>query len=466
MGIEVRDGEGNMDSRYEKLKLIFLSVAFFLVIGGYTIAKELKDSVFASIIGKEYIPVAKIVVMFALFPAIFLYSLLVDRVRRYQLLMIYSGLFGFLGCLFAYLLGNHSIGLSNTESTPLRLFGWMFYFFVEGYTPFVVSVFWAFANSVTNPEGAKTNYPFMVAASKMGGMLSAGLGWYMLSCVAQQQGCAIGSAQDVWAHQLVLGCSSLMLLLVPIIVYLLMKNVPGKYLHGYEAVYQVEKIKKKEGDTKTGMFEGLWLLIRYPYVLGIFGMVYFYEVIATVLSYLRIGVAQAGSTNIAGVSASLLEMVFYVHLIGFFMSLLGTRTMMRRLGERICLMLVPLLSGCLLLFLMIVTKSWALKVAFIAIKTVNYAFAWPVRESLYIPTVKDIKFKSKSWIDAFGSKFAKVGGSSFNMFTSHLGPALTVPAHSFFFAGVTALWFLVALFLGIRFDRAVARNEVIGLEKA
>ncbi len=212
------------------------------------------------------------------------------------------------------------------------------------------------------------------------------------------------------------------------------------------------------------LWEGLILLLRYPYVLGIFGMVYFYEVIATVLSYLRIGIAQADAHSIAQISASLLGMVFWVHMVGFFLSLFGTSTMMNRLGERTCLMLIPLMSGVLLLYLMIETTTWALTLAFIALKAVNYAFAWPIRESLYIPTIKAIKFKSKSWIDAFGSKFAKAGGSSFNMFVSHLGPALSVPAHSFFFAGVVGLWFLVAFFLGVRFDRAVARNEVIGLE--
>ena len=236
-------------------------------------------------------------------------------------------------------------------------------------------------------------------------------------------------------------------------------------MHGYEAVYQVEKEKKKEGEGKASIWEGLTLLLKYPYVLGIFGMIYFYEVIATVLSYLRIGIAQADSHNISEISASLFKMVFFVHVAGFFMSLFATSTLMKKLGERTCLMLVPLLSGVLLLYLMVETTSAALIVAFIALKAVNYAFAWPVRESLYIPTIKAIKFKSKSWIDAFGSKFAKAGGSVFNIFVSHLGPSLTAPAHSFFFAGMVAIWFVVALLLGLRFDQVIARNEVIGLDE-
>jgi len=96
------------------------------------------------------------------------------------------------------------------------------------------------------------------------------------------------------------------------------------------------------------------------------------------------------------------------------------------------------------------------------LKSINLAFSWPVRESLYIPTVKEIKFKSKSWIDAFGSKFAKTSGSAFNWSTTQVSSAMYIPLHSFFFAGVVGLWFITAYLLGRRFDQAVAKNEVIG----
>lgn len=447
---------------FERLKFIFLSVAFFLVIGGYTVAKELKDSIFISIVGKSYIPFAKLAAMFVLFPAIMIYAKMVDSLRRYQLLAFYSALFGAGGLMCAYFLGHPVIGLSNTQTSSDRIFGWFFYFFVEGYMPFVVSVFWAFANSVSSPDAAKRNYPYMVSASKIGGMVSAGLAWYLFSCNTD---CAIGSYTDVKTHQIVLGVSSAFLMLVPVVIYLMMKKIPGKFLHGYEAVYQVEKEKQKEKQEKTGIWAGFFLLLKYPYVFGIFGMVYFYEVIATVLSYLRLGVAQSQAMNVSQVSAFLFEMVFIVHMVGFFMSFFGTSQLLKRLGERTCLMLVPLLSGVLLLYLMIATGPKAIVSAWIALKAVNYAFAWPIRESLYIPTVKAIKFKSKSWIDAFGSKFAKSSGSAFNILASHLGAAFIIPAYSFLFSGIVTMWFIVALLLGNRFERAVASNEVIGLDE-
>jgi AAA family ATP:ADP antiporter len=449
----------------EQLKFIFLSVAFFLVIGGYTVARELKDSIFISIVGKTYIPLAKLLAMFVLIPPIFLYAKLVDTLRRYQLFMLCTAFFGLGGLITTYFLGHSTIGLANTQASPFRLFGWLLYFFIEGYSPFIVSVFWAFSNSITSPEGARSNYPYMVSASKIGGMISAGLAWYLFN---QNIECTLGSCDDVWIHQVVMGASSIMLLGVPLVIYSLMKTVSGRYLHGYEAAYQVEKEKKKKPEEKkeeSGILTGLFLLLEYPYVMGIFGMVYFYEVVSTVLGYMRLGIAQAHSANISQASAFLFKTIFIMHTVGFFMSLFGTSTLMKRLGERTCLLLIPLLSGILLFYLTVETNSTALIAAWVALKAINYAFAWPVRESLYIPTVKAIKFKSKSWIDAFGSKFAKASGGAFNYFVAHLSQAYAMTAYSFFFSGMVAIWFLVALFLGIRFDKAVAANEVIGIDK-
>ena len=463
MGSKIKQMLGGLfdiDSE-ERLKVFFLALVYCFVIAAYTVTRDLKNSIFISVVGKEYIPWAKVLGLLVLIPAIFFYAKLVDKIRRYQLLCFYSFVFGLLSLVFTYYIGHPRIGILNTDTSPYRLFGWLFYFFVEGYSPFIVSVFWAFANSITSPEAAKQNYGLMVAGSKIGGMASAALAWMLFSLSANS---AYAYLTDVVTHQIVLGVSAVLLLLVPVMTLLMMKKVPGRFLHGYEAVYQVEKQKSKMGKAETGMFAGLKMFGRYPYVLGIFGIVFFYEAIATVLSYLRLGVAQADATSISDVSRVLFEMVFKTHAIGFIISLFGTRILLSKLGTRICLLLVPLLIGVLLLYLMFETTPRALINAFVVFKAIHYAFNWPVRESLYIPTIKEIKFKSKSWIDAFGSKFAKTSGSMFNIITSNMGPMLLLPVHSFFFASIVGCWFVTAFFLGRRFEWAVSNNEVIGVE--
>lgn len=438
----------------ERAKLFFLAVAFFFVIAGYTIARDLKDALFLNVVGREYIPYAKTLSMIILVPAIFIYSILVDRVRRYQLLTIYSTFYGFMYLLMAYYVGHPTIGLLNTAASPTRIFGWIVYFLVEGYSPFVVGAFWAFANSVNDPESAKKNYGLMVSGSKFGGALSAGAAWWLFSWASKQNSFIV----DVYVHQVAFLISALLVLCVPIVIYYFMRMVPGEYLHGYEAAYRIEKKTK----VKTGILEGLILLLRYPYVLGIFGMVYFYEVVSTVLSYLRLGVVVEHGGNVSAQTAFLFKIYLITHMIGLFIAVFGTRILQSALGTRACLLLVPLLTGAFLFFMLVSGDSYAVVYAFIALKAINYAFSWPVRETLYIPTVKDIKFKSKSWIDAFGSKVARTSGSAVNVGMTHVGSHLFMAAHSFFFAGIVALWFGTAFLLGRRFERAVKHNEVIG----
>ncbi|RTL07047.1 hypothetical protein EKK58_02605 [Candidatus Dependentiae bacterium] len=444
---------------HERLKVFFLSLTFFLVIGAYTITRELKSSIFMGIVGREYVPWAKVITMLLLVPLILFYSKLVDSVKRYQLLIWYSTAFGIAGLFFAYFLGDPSIGIPNHNTSPYRLLGWLFYFFIEAYSPFVVSVFWAFANSITSPEGARKNYGFVVSGSKLGGMFSAGFAWYLFGISGTHPEAVFS---DVLAHQIILSISSCMLLCIPLVLTLLIYCVPNKYLHGYEAAYQLEHQKKEDHETKTSMFGGIEMLIRYPYVLGIFLLVFFYELINVVLGYLRLGVAEANATNIADVSKLLFEMMFKTHAIGLVISTLGTRALFERLGTTVCLMLVPLLNGFFLLYLMIETTPDVLVNAFVLFKAVHYAFSWPLRESLYIPTVKEIKFKARSWIDAFGSKIARTSGSAFNVLAAAAGTQLILPIHSFFFAVVIAAWFIVSLLLGKKFETAIQNNQVIG----
>jgi len=452
--------------RSERVKLFFLTASFFFVIGGYTIIKELKDSIFLTVVGDDYLPWAKIVSMVALIPAILFYSYLVDKIRRYHLLYFYSIFYGISGLVFAYFLAHPTIGITNTISSPDRLFGWLFYFFVEGYSPFVLSVFWAFANSINSPESAKKNYGLMVSGSKLGGMATALIAWKIFDC-STIRGFSFTAVEK---HQILLGISSLFLLVIPILIHFLMKKVPGRYLHGYEAVYKAEKVKDKEKDKeevqKVDLFGGLWMIIKQPYVLGIFSMIFFYEVINVVLSYQRLLLARGSSNDISELSCVLFKQVFMIHLFGFILSFFGTNALLRKFGEKKCLILVPILTG-ILLFIFTFYSSLNISIAvFIALRALNYSLNYPLRESLYIPTVKEIKFKSKSWIDSFGSKFAKGFGSGYNIFAkstlSGFGLPYFIALQSCFFVCIVSMWFVSSIFLGRRYEKSVKKNEVIG----
>ena len=201
---------------YEGRKFLFLGITFFFVIASYTFTRELKESIFAFTVGREYIPYAKLLSMITLVSVILFYAMLVDSLRRYYLICVYTSFYAVGSIVFAYFLGHPVIGLANTDSSPYRLFGWLFYFFIEGYSPFVVSVFWAFANSITNPDSAKKRYGYMVSYSKVGGMFSAATAWFLLSW-KMSDGTPIFS--DIVGHQLILYISAAMLSIVPFIIF-------------------------------------------------------------------------------------------------------------------------------------------------------------------------------------------------------------------------------------------------------
>jgi AAA family ATP:ADP antiporter len=88
-----------------------------------------------------------------------------------------------------------------------------------------------------------------------------------------------------------------------------------------------------------------------------------------------------------------------------------------------------------------------------------------LRESLYIPATKAVKFKSKSWIDGFGAKLSKTAGSGYNYFThNYLAPISILSVNICFFSIVIFAWIVMANALGRRFEKAVKNNEVIGAE--
>ncbi|HLB94395.1 MAG TPA: Npt1/Npt2 family nucleotide transporter [Candidatus Babeliales bacterium] len=459
--------------RQERLKLLLLAAAFFLVIASYTVVRELKDSIFIALVGRDLLPDAKIYSMFVLVPAIIFYAYLVDRMRRYKLLYFYSFFYGLAGLTFAYFLGDPVTGLANTQTGAHRLMGWLFYFFIEGYSPFVVSLFWAFSNSISSPESAKRSYGFLVSGSKLGGAFSAALAWYFFSTSIPQ----IVKLSDTVKHQVLIVFSSVLLLCVPILIYLLIKLVPGRYLHGYEAAYQIEKERAVIDDAeKPGLLRGLLLLLKFPYVMGIFGIIFFYEVSNVILSYQRLILASDSvvGCGISALSCKLFEQIFWVHTVGFVISFFGTTYLLNKLGERWMLLLIPLLSGFLMFAFVFAgiwlpQYSWAITtIVFVGLRAINYGATYPVRESLYIPTIKDVKFKSKSWIDAFGTKIAKGAGSGVNILMkfvlANFGYLVFIWSLISIFGLIVALWMVIAQLLGKRYDQLIKHNEVVGAE--
>ncbi len=462
----------------ERVKVLLLSLSFFCIIGTYTVVRTLKDSLFTSIVGEESLAIAKLWSMVLLIPAILLFSKLIDVMRRAHLLTLYSLIYGIGGLIIGYYVTHPTIGLPNTEQSVDRIFGWILYFFLDGFNPFLVGLFWSFTHSITSPGSAKSNYPIMVASSKLGGVVATSFACWWLMRADVTTGAQL--LTDAINHQVLFFITSGFLLLVPLFLACMIMWVPSKAMHGYEAAYKFEKQHAKKEKSHTNSWwealkkniEGLILMVKYPYVMGILGVVSFWEVVNVYVNIERVVMAGKASLTISQKTASLLADDWWVHAVGFTITLLGTRALIEYLGERRSLLVVPGVVAVLMIYYftasMITNQAAAASISlvYILLKALNYAFASPLRESLYIPTTKLIKFKSKSWIDSFGTKFAKAVGASFSGIAGSLGAFLSIHAvNALFFTTIISLWMIVANLLGRRYEKTIARGEVIGAEE-
>lgn len=433
----------------EQVKVLLLTFSYFCIIASYTLIRELRDVIFIHTVGQEYLHSAQIASVIGLIPALLFYAYLVDRLKKQQLLYCYTLFYGFGILIMAA--GIHSI---TTNTFPVTfgsaLFGWVQYLFVEGYTAFVVSSFWAFVNSMTSPVGASRSYSFLVAGSKLGGMLTSACAWAIAYYT---------TLSDIRLLQCFLIGAACFILFVPFCIAYLMKHAQPLALEGYRAdIGQRETVKDQSASRR--LFAGLRLMVSYPYVGGIFGLVFAWEAMNVVLNYQRLGLCVSVCQTMHGLSTALFQQIFLVHAFSFLIACFANHASFKSFTERQVLVGIPILTGILSVIFFISTIPGIAFACSIAIRALNYSLALSTREMLYIPTTRDTRFKSKSWIDAFGAKCARGFGALYSIgVQSCLSKSMLYLGLC---VGITACWIVIAYYLSKRFERAIKHNEVIG----
>lgn len=440
-----------INSSFDLVKVITLACSIFLVMGAYTILKELKDAIFIITVGTKYLPDAKTISLLLMVPLVLLYGWLSEKLSRFALLASCLFFYSCGGFIISFYITDPGIGLLNTQASPYRYFGWIVYLFLEGCSPFLVSAIWSYFNSVSYPEDLKTNYIGMTLCSKLGGIFFSAIAWYYTSQVS-----SLTLAGEVHTYACIMLFASLSLLLVPCFLFYLLYKIPKKELLGYTASVQTKQNTSKE---KSSL--GLTILLKNRYILGIFSLTFFWEIVNVIFNNLRLNVAFLEAHSIIGITAILYKNIMLMHLFGLFFVLLGTRNIMKYLGERIGLILIPLITGGAILIFLLFPTTNMIFITYIIIRAINYTLTFPVREGLFIPTTKEIQFKTKSWIDSFGQKFSKGFGSLYNKLIQYLpAPFLSLFQISFFLF-LIGIWTAISYALGKKWEKTIKNKEII-----
>jgi len=418
----------------ELKKFLILAVLFLNLIGSYWLLRPLKDGVFFTTVGLQYLPYAKMSSFIVIIPLILIYSKLVDMYPRHVLMYIICGGYGILFAIISVCLKLPQIGLDNTESSPDRLLGWVTYFGIESFGSICVALFWSFVTSSTSSSSAKKGYPMIVTGGQIGSILGP-----FLATTTEY-----------------LSIPTLFFIAVSEIAFVVLLTQYYMRVIGNSELAASEASQDKK--PPSGLLVGLKLLLTEKYLLGIFCISTIYEIVGTIMDYQMKVLASEQYPTPEAFTAFLGSFGVAVNSVSFIVSLLGTSILLRKLGLRICLMIFPTAVSLVLLFVFLIPALSVIFFAQVCLKGLSYAINNPSKEMLYIPTGPDVKFKVKSWIDMFGGRSAKAFGG---MIVAPLKGSTDLLLHvgtlvGFFWVFV---WIFAALFVGKTWQRMTLEKE-------
>ena len=438
-----------MFEKEEFKKFLRLGLIFAFIIGVYWTLRPLKDAVFIQLVGKLQLPFAKTASVIALLPLVMFYTRLLEKYSREKMLVILPAFYGTAILCFSLLML-----LFQCSGGPIltNILGYTWYLFVESFGSLVIALFWAFSTDSTEPTSAKRGFPLVVALGQVGGIIFP----YTIGGMPDRLACRTDSLS-----MLALGLLTLMI--IPLFKYFL-RATPDTLLKSYEGKNEAEVEKKQE----PGFFEGLKLLMRHKYLLGIFGANFIYEVVVTIFDFnFKLSAAEVYS----GVALSKYLSLYAssVNTVSLTCLLLGISNVTRFLGVGVALAAMPVIVGFALVGFLSLDSLAFLFALMVGSKAINYALNGPALKQLYIPTTPDAKFKAQAWIETFGSRTSKQAGSFFNMSLAPLQTSLGALAgrsqyllmSGFLCFPLLSLWLVVAIFLGRRFKKAVESKNVI-----
>ena len=444
-------------------KFGLLSITLCAIVGSYWTLRLLKDIVIFKIAFPEELgwgpnygallqPILKFWSPFFLVIVILIYSKLVDLVKKHKLFYIICGFYGLaftiIGTIFAL---RSFYGAAFLGKTVLASAGWLAYFITESFGSVVPALFWSFAVSVSTTDEAKSGFPFVIAGAQIGAITGSSL--LLITPY-------IGGTWPIYF------VAAFFTFSVIAMIYYFMRTMPASELVGNKQAAATEK--RKEGFFE-GFVSGLTLLLTKPYLLGVLVVSTFYEIIGQIVDYQMKSQANLCCGGEAGFATFQAIYGILANMLAFVVALLGTSYIINKLGTRIALIIYPIVAtiSFILFFIFfyymhpsVTTLLWGTTALMIVLKGISYAVNNPTKDMMYIPTSKDVKFKSKGWIDMFGGRLGKLSGARVTNMFKHSLPDLMFYGTLFSF-GLIGAWAVAAVFVGKKNQQLIKNNQII-----
>jgi AAA family ATP:ADP antiporter len=422
-GVDVRE--------HETAALIWSCAYFFFVLSAYYVIRPVRDEM-AVAGGVEHLAwlfTATLVGMLLVHP---LFTALVSRLPRRRFVpLIYR--FFIVNLVAFFLL------FRAADAAQAVWIGRIFFVWTSVFNLFVVSVFWSLMADLYRPAQSQRLFGLVAVGGTAGAVLGS-------------------SITSGLAH--LLGPTNLLLVSA---LLLEVAARAARALDGEEgtlvlAAGQAEDdtrggaARPPEGVIGGGVLDGIRDVARSPYLLGIAGLMLLFTITSTFLYFQQAAIVARAFEGAREARTRLFaNMDLAVNVLTLVTQVFLTGRLLRWVGVGIGLAFVPLLS---LLGFALLGGAPVLAVLLlfqVLRRAANFAIQRPAREVLYTVLPRSEKYKAKNFNDTFVYRLGdQLGAWSY---TAIAWVGLGLSGLAFTMVPLSALWLLLALWLGWRYRR-------------
>lgn len=409
--------------------LLFFSF-WFLVILVFQTLRPLKKGLFVDSLGAYVELYAKLSNIAVAMLAVIAFTAIYNRLGSRRLITVLCGFFAVALALFAAALAG---------GPPGALTNWAFYLFGDAWSTVWVTTFWAYLNEMTQTEQSKRLYGLIGGGGVIGGLVGAVVVWQLV--------------RPLGAPTLLIGCAALTVL-VGLLVWRAeaLAKRPGAAIRRQNrdrpAAAEAQKPKA------NAAVEGAKLVMASKYLLAIVMIMFLYEIVSQILDY-QYSTAAEALEGAAVTQAFFGQVGTIIGVISVVTQLFLVSFIIRKFGITTALLVLPVAAAVASGSYLAAPSLFSAALLTISDNSFNYSINQTARETLFMPTSADEKYKAR----AFSNMFVQRIGKGAAILMALVLNAFPIRLLSILAIGVVAVWIGFAVFAGKEFDRKTSEEE-------
>jgi AAA family ATP:ADP antiporter len=410
-----------IDVRSSEIRaLVWAFLYFFFLLAAYYILRPLRDEMGVAA-GRENLQWLFTATFFAMLAASPVYSWATTKLPRARLIPWIYHFFAINLVVFWALLW------SGYERS---LVAKIFFVWVSVFVLFAVSVFWTFMADLFRSEQGKRLFGFIAAGGTAGTIVGSGLVAFGFSRITGVPGLLLVAA---------------LLLEIAVLCAMRLERSTREFSSG-EARPGVPVADKPAEAIKGGIFDGVALLLKSPYLAGIGAWVALLSLASTFIYFIQQDVVRNASTDPATRTQIFAIMDFGGNIFTLLLQIFATGELIKRLGPGRAAAMLPLVFALGFLGTAALPALGVIIAFQVMQRVTNFGFSNPARELMFTVVAREEKYKAKNLIDTAILRGGDVVWSW--AFTGLLALGLSMPMVALTAVPVALGWVALSLWLG------------------